>query len=161
MKQKKLGAIAIICTIALTSGLTYAALMLYVDVPMSIEITGEWGLGLYMDANGMMPLTSLDFGTLKPGDSGSLGPYYIMNSGDYVIYLSYSLTDWPSDVTLQMELVDDTAPIMLAPDFIHPNGMPANYIGWTFTIHYDVSETAGDGVYSPTLTWNAHDSPSL
>jgi hypothetical protein len=160
MHQKKLGVIAILCTIALTAGTTYAAIMLYVDVPMSIEISAEWGIGLYMTPDGTGPeLTGIDFGTLHPGDSGSLGPYYIMNSGDYTIFLSYSLAGWPDDVTIDVEITADGQTISLAPDEVHPNGLPPTSVSGSLTIYYIVSDTAESGVYSPLLTLNAHNEP--
>ncbi|MHA2424929.1 MAG: hypothetical protein ACXAEF_09090 [Candidatus Thorarchaeota archaeon] len=124
---------------------------------MSLEITGEWGMGLYMDEAMVVPLTSIEFGTLYPGESGLLGPYYIMNKGDYGMLISYSLVDWPAGVIFEMELYDLTQVYILAPDEIYPIGIEPHTGGWTFTIHYTVTGAAENGVYSPVLTWNAHD----
>ncbi|MFX1484391.1 MAG: hypothetical protein ACFFCP_14515 [Promethearchaeota archaeon] len=157
MHRRKLGFLAGICIISLIVGTTYAVIMFSVDVPMGLEISGEWGMDFYIDATMTIPLTSIDFGTLHPGDSGSLGPYYIMNSGDYYIFLSYSLTDWPVGVTLEMELYDLMSVSILPLDEIYPVGIEPHTGGWTFTIHYTVTGAAASGVYSPTLTWNAND----
>ena len=156
MRKKKIGFLPILGLIALTAGVTYAAVMWYVDIPMTFDIVSGYSLALYEEDGS--PLTAIDLGEISQGASVDGGPYGIETTGSVPVYISYSLTDWPSDVTIEVEELDyygDPAGTIIPDDT--PLGPVDPGELWVFYIDYDVAPAAILGTYTPTFTWNSHD----
>ena len=156
MRSKKIGIFPILCLIALTAGVTYAVVKFTLDVPMTLEIAGEYDLAVFNPD--MSPLTSIDFGELQRNDGDSIGGFWLENTGVDPAYFSFSLTGWPGDVSIDMEIFDDIGALL-------DNLDPEEVTTWRFepgvrlmfNINYDVAPDAVAGPYSPTLHWNLDD----
>ena len=159
MRKKKIGILPILCLMALTAGVTYAAIVYFVDVSMSLEIIGDYIIAVY-DSSAVTPLTDISFGQLSKYEVSSRGLYYIENTGDTEVYLSFSLTGWPADVPIYISVEDEYFSLVadLAPDDTTSVTLSPG-IMWSWEINYEVWPTAVVGTYTPTLRWNAYDIP--
>lgn len=157
-KATKTG-LLIICLMALTAGVTYAVIMFYIDVPMTLEVGGSYELELY-EADGVTPLTGIDFGTLLRGSEMEyIGPYILRNVGDYDVYLSWGLTGWPADVWVSVATFNEeggSVPMFEGQTSSIPIPVGAE---WQWYIYYEVDADAVLDTYTPTLRWNSHDVP--
>ena len=59
----------------------------------SIQIQATAGIGVYSNAQGSTPLTSVPWGTLQPGGSQSV-TFYIKNEGSTTTTLSLETSNW-------------------------------------------------------------------
>jgi len=59
----------------------------------SIQIQASPGIGVYQNTQGTTPLTSLDWGTLNPGEDQTITSY-IKNEGNTPITLSLQSSNW-------------------------------------------------------------------
>jgi hypothetical protein len=144
---------------AITAGVTYAIIQYYVDLPMSLEIVGEYNLAIW-ELDGTTPFTDISFGQLTPGESDYWGSFIIENTGDYSVYLSYGLTDWPLEVDLGVTLRDISLILIeiLDPDTTTGTMLDPG-VSWVVDIGYTVDPGAGAGSHTPVMRWNAHDTP--
>jgi len=77
------------------------------QVTTTMRIEGYYDMEI-LDTDGINTLTDIAFGTLRRNGgvlfSSDPDTYFIESTGDYDLYVSYSLTDWPTDVALVVEV---------------------------------------------------------
>lgn len=87
------GAIIAIVAVGLILTVTTTGLL---SVSQNVSSTGTVtavNVGVYTSSTCDMPLTSIDWGTLAPGDSTTF-TFYVKNTGNTQITLSMTKTDW-------------------------------------------------------------------
>jgi hypothetical protein len=91
---------SVICLIAYTMSLSFvsqafpqAQSSTTLSAAGTIHIQASPGIGIYQNYQGTTPLTSLNWGTLEPGDSQSITTY-IKNEGNTPITLSLQTSNW-------------------------------------------------------------------
>ena len=159
--NKKLGLFPIVCLLALTAGVTYAAVIYFIEVPMTMNIASVPGLTPYQSEDGTLEVTSLDLGEITPGIQkmtyDTYGWYFIYNTGNTPVYVSFEVTGGPPDSDLWYEmdyLQIETGHVpegVIAPQILNPG----EYLHWNLVIN-SVS-TVWSGAYTPTLSFIAHD----
>ena len=151
----------LILTIVAISSIAVATIMIYKEVSISMEIQGVYKM-IILDTDKETELTAIAFGVLHRGDTErypATGSYWIYNTGEKNIFLSYSLTDFPADASLTMHIKKDTEETfnVLVERGIYPYDLyELHYYEWYIEISVD--STAALASYNPVLTWNAHDS---
>jgi len=128
-------------------------------ISTSMTISATYGITVF-DTDHSTVLSSLGFGEFHRGDSRrfpSAGTYFI-DSEEGSLWLSYTLTDWPAGVTLEI--------------FIRKNGgsyealTPGKKTSFSideaaFAEWYSivtVTDSAAFGSYSPKIVWAGNDS---
>lgn len=151
--------VALVCVITVAS----AAFILSRQVSLSMSVIATYDMVL-LEEDLLTELTSLVLGDFELGDSSTFGGsgFGLQNPGNDVIYVSWSISGFPGDCTISMEISKDTgttwealAENVILTKAIDPNG--AYTLHWRFTVN--VPGTAGfDDYPSITLTWDANDS---
>lgn len=161
--SKKIGVFPVLLIVAMCSVAgVLATVMLYKQVSLSMRIVGVWNMKV-LDTDEKTELTSIAFGDLTRGQVKlypATGYYLLDNTGDYNIYVSFGLTNWPTDVTLKMEIFDESYGVweVLAVNTVYTKVLKPSSnddIRWRVTL--TVSSAAAFQTYSPILTWNAND----
>lgn len=133
----------------LTSGIAYAAISVDKTVPASVTVnlqsTPEGALGFYSDAACTVPVTTLNFGQLKPGVTGIV-KVYIKNLTGGTTFKLFTATD---------DLLKGTATISpyVAP---YPYSQPGQSL--PFDIFLNLDPDIPVGVYQFNIVVNARDS---
>lgn len=136
----------------LTSGIAYAAISVDKTVPgtvtVNLQSTPEGALGFYSDAACTVPVTTLNFGQLKPGVTGMV-KVYIKNLTGGTTFQYFTATD---------DLLKGTATI--SPYQINPGYAdyltPGRIFPFEFFLNLDPDIPVG--VYQFNITVNARDS---
>ena len=160
---QKLGPLLLMVVLAVAGGAAIAEFILSRQVTTSMTIIGVHEMEL-LDVDGVTILTSIAFGDLRrngPKLFPSGTHYFFDNIGDYDLYVSYSLTDWPTDVALTMEVFSTGAGIWepLGPSEIWSravNHQGTDTFHWRLTLNVDPNAVL-DVTYNPVITWSAYD----
>ena len=160
--KKKSVVLGVVLSVVMLS-VTYAAIVLHKDISTSLVVEANHNLSI-IDTDYATVLTAIVFGTLYRGDVAtypSAAPgtiYYIKNTGQADLWLSYSTMSWPSDVSLEMWIKKDPSgswavlPISTVTSF---SIAPGGYANWYVIL--TIGSNATFGTYNSTITWNAHD----
>lgn len=151
--------VVIVSVVALT-GVAIAAIIITWDISTQLEITGVWGITCY-EWDKTTELPSIDFGFLHPEDVKrypTANYYYIVNTGDYEFWVSYTIINAPPSTDVTIEVFVGNGETKLSPDTVYTGKslVPNDDLVWFIKI--SVSSTAAFASYNPTLRWNAHDS---
>jgi hypothetical protein len=99
---------AVIVALVAVSGVAIAAVVISQQINTQIQILASYGMEVY-DTDGTTLLTSVDFGSAYRDDNFFTPTdsiyYYIKNTGEADIWVSFSVTDPVSDVTIQVHTV--------------------------------------------------------
>ena len=152
----------VLLLLALTALVT-AAVVITFTIDMQIQILAVYGLTAY-DTDHTTELTFIDWGALyrgndtrRPETTGAF--YYLDNTGEGKIWLSYSINDWPSGVMLEVYVrkMGTTSFEKLNPgdvsSFYLDEGEAAE---WYMLV--TVENDAEFGTFTPKLTWQGCDS---
>ncbi len=100
MKKETLITTSVICLIAYTLSLSLvsqafpqAQTSTTLSAAGNIQIQASPGIGIYQNYQGTTPLTSLNWGTLEPGDTQAITTY-IKNEGNTPIILNLQISNW-------------------------------------------------------------------
>ena len=145
-----------------------AALVVTRQISISMEVQLKPNMEVY-DTDHTTALKVINFDIIYRGDVKTFpasGNYFLNNIGEKVLWVSYTTANWPTEVTLKIYVKrgDDTGfgllPegtitgfSLLTPDTLVTNG---DYMDWYIEIQ--VSSTAPETFYNPTLTWKGYDS---
>jgi len=143
-----------------------AAIMVTRDVQISMHIKG-YSFSVY-DTDRATELTSINFGDLDAGQTYTFPEganqtyaYYLVNTGDYLLYASYNLTDGlPEGVNFTIYIKNENVGSYdkLNPEEIYDTPFKTEALMWYIEIQIPSDATPGD--YALTLTWRGHDSQS-
>lgn len=149
-----------------------AAIMVSRQVNLSMVIRGTYSLEV-RDIDHVTVLTAIDFGDMFRGETYKYpanpptDTYWLVNDGDYPLWVSFSLSSFPSDVTFDIyaRRGDQSAWTKLGPgdifaDPLNPDGETAQTSRIEWYIECVVDLYAAFSSYSPVLTWNGHDTSS-
>ena len=100
VRKETLITTSVICLIAYTMSLSFvsqafpqAQSSTTLSAAGNIHIEASPGIGVYQNSQATTPLTSLNWGTLEPGDTQSITTY-IKNEGNTPITLSLQISGW-------------------------------------------------------------------
>jgi len=143
-----------------------AAIMVTRHVDITMHIKG-YAFKVY-DTDRTTELVAIDFGDLDAGQTYTFPEganqtyaYYLVNTGDYMLYASYNLTDGlPEGVNFTIYIKNENFAeyYKLEPGEIYSTPFFSEALMWYIEIQIPSDVTPGD--YALTLTWNGHDSPS-
>ncbi len=140
-------AFTILVLLLVISGVAYGVGSIQKVVPatvtVSLDVAPEGALGFYSDAAGTIPVTTLDFGTLRPGATGMVSVWG-RNLTSATTFTQFSVTD---------DLGAGVA--TMSPQVVTSN--PGSIIRFDFFL--TLAEGTPDGVYSFTVTVTAFASP--
>jgi len=128
-------------------------------ISTSMTISATYGITVF-DTDHSTVLSSLGFGEFHRGDSRrfpSAGTYFI-DSAEGSLWLSYTLTDWPSGVTLEL-FIKKTGGVL---ELLTPGkktSFSINEAAWAeWYCIVTVGDSANFGAYSPKIVWAGNDS---
>ena len=100
VKKEALITTSVICLIVYTMSLSFvsqafpqAQSSTKLSTTGNIQIQASPGIGIYQNSQGTTPLTSLNWGTLEPGQTQSITAY-IKNEGNVPITLNLQTSNW-------------------------------------------------------------------
>jgi hypothetical protein len=150
-----LWAVLLICAVAASSVL--AAIVVSRQLSASITIEAVYDIEIY-DTDKTTILTSVDFGVATRGEAKTLPDgglrYYIKNTGDKEIWISFTVANAPADVTFKVSYTDpNTQTQVLSGEITSFSIAPGVF--QDFLVQAWVSDTAEFGTFNPTITFNA------
>jgi hypothetical protein len=155
---KKVGVVPITLLMVLFVGVAIGAVLVSKQVPMTMKVVtvNDFTI-LNFDKT---PLASIDLGSFYRGGSKTFPAtdnYWLKNTGDENMYLSWSISGLPTGTTIGLELKINTNWIITTPNTIYSDAFtPTNDVAWKFTITVGGSTPFGDA-YTPVITWNCND----
>lgn len=162
--QKKLKIGLIITTMLVLIGITYAAIVVTIQVGNIGSIRIMYGLE-FQRVDGTI-ITQLDWGsdidppaTITPSDPSGLK--YICNTGNAELYIGWNVTNLPSWATLTFEYLEDTEWHPLPQNVFNVEKMhrqPDERINVKFTL--DIDSSASPGPFSFTINIIGADNPA-
>lgn len=158
---------ALILALVASGSIALAAIVVTREVSLTMVIQARYDMKVF-DTDHTTELTPIDLGTFYRGDEkrfpSGTDNYFIDNIGEADIWVSWKKQGtWPSGVTVTMYLdygagFETIAEGSIISQPLYAPGKP-NSFEWYFEI--EATSTAEFGSYSPTLTWNAHDSSTV
>lgn len=162
--QKKLKIGLIITTMLVLIGITYAAIMVTIQVGNIGSIRTTYGLE-FQRVDGTV-ITQLDWGSdidppamITPSDPSGLK--YICNTGNQEIYIGWYVTDLPPWATLTCKYLEDTEWVPLPQNVFNVekfHRQPDERINIKFIL--DIDSSASPGPFSFTINIIGADSPT-
>ena len=158
---------SLILALVACASVAIAVIVVYRDISLTMEIKGRYDMEV-CGPDSETIIKTIEVGTLYRGDvkrlPGETSVYHIFNTGDYEWWLSYSTADWPSDVALEIYVRIYTKSGVFT--LLTKGAVLSSYSaepGENFEcyINITVGSTAPFGPYSPTLTFNAHDTSTV
>ena len=156
----------LVLLLTITVAVITATIVFTRDIQTSITIRAHYNLTVF-DTDHTTPLPSIPFGDFYRDDPSKrfpdTGTYMVNNSGEGVVYIAYTLTDWPIGVTLDVYVKrsDEDNVNPLAEGAIYSKALDESAVR---TLEYYMIVTPSSNApidsYTPVFTWIAYDSSS-